>query len=404
MSEGFVMILRNRNFLYLWIGQFISNIGDRFAWIGMIVLVYENTGKAANLSFLMIFLALPSLIFGSFAGVFVDRWSRKTVMIVSDILRGILYGSLPFVTVISKYFGINELYYVYFVAFLSAAITEFFYPARASTIPNIVEENDLMTANSLSQTTQYASTLVGPSIAGLTIALFGVNTAFLIDGFSFFFSAFCIGLMEIKSNIIEEKFEIFKEWKEGFRICLKTKPIIFTLILFSFTMLAAGSANVLLYPFAEESLGVNTRGFGFLTTMNGVGMIIGAVIIGNYFKEMKPGKLILYGMGIGGFGLALMGFLKSFYISLFLFIFVGILNASISIASTTIFQRSIEDRNRGKVFGIVGMIITVFSIISMGAAGFLGDSFGSANVIAIVGVLILLLGFFGKFIPGYEET
>jgi len=99
-----------------------------------------------------------------------------------------------------------------------------------------------------------------------------------------------------------------------------------------------------------------------------------------------------------------MGFLKSFYISLFLFIFVGILNASISIASTTIFQRSIEDRNRGKVFGIVGMIITVFSIISMGAAGFLGDSFGSANVIAIVGVLILLLGFFGKFIPGYEET
>lgn len=404
MSKRFVKILKNRNFLYLWTGQFISNVGDRFAWLAMIVLVYDITGKAANLGFLMIFLSLPSLIFGSFAGVFVDRWNRKMVMIISDILRGFLYISLSSVTIISQYLGINELYYVYLVAFLSAAVTQFFYPARTSTIPNIVDEEDLMTANSLSQTTLYISMVIGPSIGGLTIGLFGVNSAFLINGFSFFFSAFCIAYMKIKSIIREEKFEILKEWAEGFRICVKTKPILFTLILFSFVMLAGGAANVLLYPFAIEFLGADKIGYGFLVAMNGMGMIGGAIVLGKYLKDTKLGKIMLSGMCIGGFGLAMMGILKSFYISLFLSTFVGILNAFISVTSITLFQKSVEDKNRGKVFGITGMIITVFTILSMGAAGFLGDYFGSATVIAAVGVGIFSIGLFGKFIPGYEET
>ncbi|MEA1993814.1 MAG: MFS transporter [Euryarchaeota archaeon] len=404
MSEGFIRVLKNKDFLYLWIGQLISNFGDRFAWMGMIVFVYDTTESATNLGVLMIFLAMPSLLFGSFAGVFVDRWNRKRVMVISDILRGILYGSLLFVSPISQYCGINELYYIYTVAFLSAAIMEFFYPARASVIPNIVDEKDLMTANSLSQTTMYVSTIMGPALAGLTIGIFGAKAAFGIDACSFLISALCIALMKIQSEIMEENLEFFKEWVEGFRICIRTKPILFTLILFSIVMLAAGSVNVLSYPFAVECLGVDKLRYGFLTTMNGVGMICGALLLGTYLKDMKPGKMILSSMIIGGVALGMVGFLQDFQITLFLFIFVGVLNASINIASTTILQKSVEDKNRGKVFGITGMIITVFNILSMGSAGFLGDYFGIAVVMTVVGILIFLLGVFGRFIPGYEET
>jgi len=137
--------LRNRNFLALWIGQLVSQIGDQFATIAVLMLVNNLTDSTLPLAILALSLAIPQIIFGLVGGVCVDRLDRKAVMIISDVIRGLAILTALFIQ------HASQLYILYLAIFVMATVGAFYYPARNAVIPNIVPDEMLLTANALIQ-------------------------------------------------------------------------------------------------------------------------------------------------------------------------------------------------------------------------------------------------------------
>src|SRR5262245_23320257 len=168
-------LLRQRNFGLLWFGQLISLTGDWFLFIALPFYIYNLTGSTLATGAMFAAQLLPGLLFGSLAGVFVDRWDRKRVMIVSDVLRGL---TLLLLLVVQS---AEWLWLIYLTTFLQAAIGQFFQPAKNAVIPQLVDEKDLIPANSLNAVSDSLTRLVGPSLGGVMFAALGLNAVVLAD-------------------------------------------------------------------------------------------------------------------------------------------------------------------------------------------------------------------------------
>ncbi|MEZ4660658.1 MAG: MFS transporter [Caldilineaceae bacterium] len=186
-------LLRIANFRWLWLGQLISDFGDAITQLTLVLLINRMTGGSTSaIANLLIALALPHATVGLVAGVFVDRWDRKRVMIVSDLLRGILV--LAFILVGVQTDGAdNRLWLLYTIAFLLSAVGAFFTPARSAIIPNVAPQEGLLAANTLSQTSMVGVRVVGTAAAGVLVGVLGVFApAFVIDAITYFVSMWMI--------------------------------------------------------------------------------------------------------------------------------------------------------------------------------------------------------------------
>src|SRR5712692_1752341 len=157
-------VLRQRNFALLWFGQLISLIGDWVLFIALPFYVYELTGSTLATGVMFIAQLLPRLLLGSVAGVFVDRWDRKRIMIIADVLRGFVLLLLLVVR------SPEWLWAVYLVAFVQSAIGQFFIPAKSAIIPLLVGEQDLIEANSLNAVSDSLTRPIGPALGGVLMA------------------------------------------------------------------------------------------------------------------------------------------------------------------------------------------------------------------------------------------
>ena len=186
-------VLRQRNFALLWFGQLISMAGDWFLFIALPFYVYNLTGSTLATGAMFIAQLLPSLLLGSVAGVFVDRWDRRRVMIVSDVLRGLVLLLLLAVH------STDLLWLIYLVAFAQSAVGQFFMPAKNAIIPRLVGGEDLIRANSLNATSDSLTRLIGPSLGGVMFAALGLSSVVIVDALSFFVSAIMIAGMVVPS-------------------------------------------------------------------------------------------------------------------------------------------------------------------------------------------------------------
>jgi DHA3 family macrolide efflux protein-like MFS transporter len=391
-------ILRTRNFLLLWTGQAISYIGDQFHFIAIMgLLLYEHNVSASEVGMLMVSLSAPSLIIGPLAGVYVDRWSRKQVMIVSDIIRGVLVILIPFTT---------ALWQIYVIMFLVSSVSRFFFPAYNSALPNIVAKEQLLVANSLSQTTFNASLVVGPAIGAFLIGWFGYTIIFFINGLSFFFSA----LMIFRINLIEEKKpvkggakEVFTQMREGFSLIRASRPILFVVSIFSGIMFLIGGINVLLLVFIRDILHMEIIHLGALSGFQGGGMALGALAIGIVGGRFPRRSLMLVGTFLVGVFLALFGVNVYMLVSYGLMFLIGMSISVLNIPASTLLQEVVPDEIRGRIFGVQGTLIQTFTIISIGWESAVADIVGPQTVIMMVGLLCAGIGILGKFFPEFSS-
>jgi DHA3 family macrolide efflux protein-like MFS transporter len=185
-------LFRNHSFIALWLGQTISFIGDYFYFLAIPIMVEKLTGSALAVGLSVIASALPMLLLGPIAGVFVDRWDRKRTMIVADVLRGLLV--LGCLTVKTP----DQIWTYYIVGFLMSCVSRFFFPAQNAVLPLIVtDKNDLLAANGLMQIVQTAGFLIGPALAGFSIGFWGEQVAFLVDSATYLVSAAAIVTMTV---------------------------------------------------------------------------------------------------------------------------------------------------------------------------------------------------------------
>src|SRR3989338_2475914 len=187
-------LLKDRNFLLLWLAQIISNFGDRLDQMALIGLVYLRTpGSTIELAKILSFTIIPVFIIGPIAGIYVDRWNRKTTMITCDLIRGGMVLLLPLIIRYS-----TSMVPIYIVVFIIFSVTRFFLPSKLSIIPDIVNKDKLLLANSLSSTTMMIATIVSFGFSGLIVEAFGPQAGFYIDSISYFISAALVFFVIVK--------------------------------------------------------------------------------------------------------------------------------------------------------------------------------------------------------------
>src|SRR5438132_5585968 len=184
---GFLGLLReNRNYRYAWIGQVVSEIGDHFNNIAVFSLALATTHSGLVVSGVMLSRAVPAVFAGPIAGVLLDRLDRKRVMIASDLIRALV--ALGFILTVRR----HDTWLLYVLSGLLMFASPFFTSGRAAILPTIASKEELHTANSLTQLTQWTTVMIGSFLGGTSVAGFGYKVAFLFNAFSFLFSALCI--------------------------------------------------------------------------------------------------------------------------------------------------------------------------------------------------------------------
>ncbi|MBU0495575.1 MAG: MFS transporter [Chloroflexi bacterium] len=412
MSEqrvSYLTVLRNRNFAILWGGQIVSQIGDAFNWLAMLITVERLTGSTMAMGFMAISLALPQLLFGMLAGVFVDRFDRRRTMIASDVLRGLV------VLLCLLVHSPEQVPLFYVVGFTLSTFSIFFLPAKNAVIPLIVAEQDLLAANALSQSTQVAALIVGSTLAGIVVGQLGMAPAFIIDSATFFVSAGAIWLIAVPRTVRAEAVSsnaasaAIRDVMDGLRFIGGSRIVLGMTLVMSIVHLGLGAINTLWVPLMSRHLNMGPEAIGAVDAAQGIGMIAGAAILGLLAARLRKIwlvnlSLVLIGLCIAAMGLipAVPGQATPLVVGTVGFWLVWISTLVLGVGVTpavstlnTIIQLVVPDAMMGRVNSTIGTLGSVAMLTSMAGAAILGDLIGIPTVYVVCGLVVVGAGVVG---------
>jgi CRP-like cAMP-binding protein/sugar phosphate permease len=393
-------IFRNKYFTYLWTGQLISTIGDALTSLAAGIFVYQITNSVLSVGLILMASAAPTLLFGLIAGVIVDRYDRKTIMIVSCLLRAVLVGLIP-VLVLSG----DDIIWLYVLVLASASVQQFFDPANDSVLPEVATDEELGAANSLMAIAQFGSTAIGFALAGLITAQFNIAIAFWLDSATFVVSAGLIFMVKIKPLVVEERTtvrEVIRNLGFGAKFIMSV-PILRSMVLLRVpVMLIFGLQNVLLLPFAFDVLGAGEFEYGLQEGLTSVGFVIGSLLMANYADRLREGTwLVLSFLGMGIAGL-LYSLSSNVWIAIGLIGFSGMLNAPSFVAGRLINQRNTPREMRGRVFSTGYVIRDVLYLGGMSLAG-LADIIPVQLLFMVSSIALIATALIGGVLPGIGQ-
>ena len=386
-------IFRNRNFTLMWIGQLISTAGTALSSLAASILVYRQTGSALSVGLMLMATALPSIVVGLVAGVFVDRYDRKRIMIAADVLRALIVFVIPFLVPVN-------ILWLYFGIMLISAIGQFYDPAHESILPEVASEEELAAANSLMAISSFGSTAIGFAASGLIASRMPIEWAFYLDAASFLLSGLCILLIRINPIEITEATSV-KLVVQNLKIGLKhlfNTPLLRSLFFISIPVLIGfGLSNSLLLPFAERALQATEFEYGLQEALTSIGFVIASLLMVGLADRLREGQW----MAIGFFGMAIAGMAYSLTSSVPVAILIvtisGFLNAPAAISRRLVIQRNTPREMRGRVNSAFFVSRDVLFLIGMAAAG-LADLidirvmyFSSALLVLIGGIMVILM-------------
>jgi MFS family permease len=400
----FTEILKNRNFFLLWLGQIISQLGDRLDQMALIALVsLRSPGSTWEIAKVLSFTIIPVFLIGPLAGVYVDRWDRRRTMYTCDLLRSLLVLTIPLFLFYSK--GLSGICTVVFLVF---CIGRFFIPAKLSVIPDLVEKKDLLLANSLVNTTGMIAAILGFGISGVVVEWLGAQGGFYLDSLSFFISAGLIfliakrsssraGIKEVSREIVEViRKSVAQEIRDGIRYCLRNKGIRFTAGIIFSLWAALGAVYVVLIVFVQKTLHSTTKDLGLLIMFLGIGMFLGSLAYGRLGQRFSQFKAIFFSLILSGamlmaFALTLLRY-PCFGIAAVLAFCLGILVSPIMIASNTIVHKVSDNSMMGKIFSSLEIVMHLAFLLFMFISSILSGFISLHVILAGVGCLLILLG------------
>ncbi len=381
-------LLRIRDYRYLWTAQILSDFGDNLTFFTLLILIQRLTGSTVALAGLLVSIALPTLVFGTLSGVYVDRVDRKKAMLISDLLRAMV--------VLCFLFARSEemVPVIFAIGFAQAAIGTVFNPARAAFLPAVVGQERLLAANSVSQTSRIIFNLLGTGAAGVLAAVSDtLALAFVVDSATFFVSFLLIS--RIRTDGVPRRDKESRVWADmldGFRVMVSSRPLRAVLVSLSVTMLGLGAVNVLFVPFLIEDLAVSEAFLGAVEASQVAGLVISGTLVAVLAARLRPSNLVSLGLvGVGVFVAAVSGAGAVWQVMIILF-FVGLCVGPVQAGANTLSQTLIEDSMRGRVGGALNTLISAANITSMGIAGVTAAAIGTRNVFLASGSLVLVSG------------
>lgn len=394
--------LRHRDFALLWIAGLVSVAGD-YALIAALPLhAYALTNSAVATGAVFAASLLPRILFGSVAGVFVDRWDRKRAMIAADLLRAVLL--LPLLLVVSA----DLLWLLYLVRAGTGMLGLIFEPAESALLPRLVGEDRLVTANALNSLNNNLGRLVGPAVGGVLYATGGLSTVVLVDSLSFAISA--VFIAAIRANARPERSDdgplggsavarMVSEWRAGLQVIGQNRVLSAIFMAFGIGLLGEGTFEVGLVPLVVDIFKGGAEGVGILLSAQAIGGIIAGALVAKVAEKVTPRWLMaggLIALGLTDLGMVNSATLAPAGVSALtlasgFMILAGFPAVAGTAATNGLLQMETSDEFRGRVFGALGTVEGISILASLAIGGFAVDAVGPVPVLS-AGAVAWIIG------------
>ncbi len=393
-SASFTRLLRdNRNYRYTWMGQVVSEIGDHFNNIAVFDLALRVTHSGMAVAGIMLARGVAALAAGPLAGVLLDRIDRRRIMIASDLIRALL--AALFILTVHR----SDAWLLYVFSGLLMFASPFFTSGRAAILPTITTPEELHTANSVTQTTQWMTLVIGAMMAGTSVAQRGFVWAFALNSASFLFSAAAIsrlkaphGSFRVERAALTETSVVrpFREYVAGLRYMWATPLVLGIAVVNIGWASGGGAAQILFTLFGEIVFGRGAAGIGQIWSMAGVGLLIGGAI-GHWFgkratfRGYKRSIILCYIVHGGAY--VVFSQMTSYPLAL---LFIALSRAGVAVSSVlnmTQLLRTIPDEFRGRVFSTLESLVWAVMMASMTGAGLASQSVSPRTIGLWSGIL-----------------
>ena len=393
-------VLRRRDFGLLWLAGLVSTAGDWVLYAALPFYVYDRTGSTIATAGMIVAQLVPGALLGTVAGVFVDRWSRKRVLVVSNLLQALTVALLLLVPLD------GWLWVVFAVAAAQSAIASFSSPAESALLPSLVPDGDLLAANALNALNNRLARLLGLPLGAALLGLLGLRGVVLVDCASFVAAALLVAPIaapparaaaEAGAEAARSAWHAFwADWLAGMRIVFREREITLLFLVFGLMTFSGTMLDPLSVAWVRDVLGEGPQVFAWLLWAHAVSGIFGTLLVGRFGARFSARDLIGWTGLVAAAATAVKFNLPSIWLALAMSAVAGITSVASSVGVETLAQRTVPDAVRGRVFGALGASGSLLSLSGAAVGGALAEVVGivpmlnvSAALIALSGIVVL---------------
>ncbi|MCF6377985.1 MFS transporter [Nocardioides KLBMP 9356] len=387
-----IAVLRRRDFGLLWLAGLVSVAGDWVLMTALPYVVYDRTGSVLATAGMVAAQLAPSIVLSSFAGVFVDRWDRRRVLVVTNVLQGLAVTALLLV-------GDGSLWIVYAVAAAQSAFASFSQPAEAALLPTLVREEQLVAANALNVLNNRLGRLGGVPLGAVLLATFGLSLVVVVDAVSFLVAAALVAAMRHRDQPHLEEGDatrafarFWSEWIAGLRIVREDQTIAVLFVVLGLMTFGGTMLDPLFAPWIRDILGQGVDAVAILTVTSSLAGVAGSLVVGSVGARLSSRALMGWGSVIAG-GLLLAKFnVPSLWVAVALSAVGGITAVASSVGVETLAQERTPEHVRGRVFGSLQATVWLMSLLGAVVGGLVGELVGLLPALDLAAALVLLSG------------
>lgn len=376
-------------FKNLWLAQVFSQMGMNLLTFVLAIRVYELTHRNTVVSVLTLAFIIPAILFSTLSGTLVERWNKKTVLFLCNLSRA--------VAIIGFVFSSESIFWVYFLAFVISLISQFFVPAEAPLIPELVSKENLVSANSFFMMTIFVTMLAGGLLAGPLMNIFGLDKIFIILIIFFILASFFSLLIKSKKTQKTNQnlnFNLKKDLLTGLAYVRENNKVGLAMFLLVLSQTIIATFSAMLPGFADQVLKLKvTDASVYVLGPAVLGIVIGAALVSQIGKYFKPNAMINFGIISVIVSLIVLSFSKNLYLSQAFLLLLGFANAFVDVSANTILQRETDEGLRSRIYGILNTFAASAYVLPVIFSGTLADVLGVSNVFIIGAVLLFAIWF-----------
>ena len=392
------LLRRARDYRRLFVATLASGAGTYLAAIALTVDVFDRTGSGTWVSALLIAEFLPAVLIGLLLGPLVDRWSRRGLLIGSDLVRLAVFCALPFA---------GSATTVVALAFVAGLATGFFRPAVYAGMPNLVDDDDLPAANALLQAVENVAWMVGPIVGGVLIAVQGPELAYWLNALSFLLSAALLARIPAR-RLQAGKVESRGHWQDlgdGFRLVRRSRALLTVLLVWNVVLLGSAAVNVAEVVLAKVSLDAGNIGFGILVGASGFGLTLGSLAASSILDRIGIRHAYAFLIAVMALGYGVAAIAPTLAVAVAAVVVGTFGNGAAIVCNSLLVQRGAPDELRGRAFTVIMSSNYVVLGLGMAVAGPLVDVFGARWLWGGAGIAFLLAAAAAAVLArGFETT
>ena len=392
-------LLRRRNFGLLWLGGLVSYAGDWVLYAALPYFVYARTGSTIATAGMIAAELVPGVLLSSVAGVFVDRWNRKRILVVTNVLEAAAVALLLLVP------DGGWIGFVFVATFLQASFAAFETPAEGALLPTLVDEDELVPANALNALNNRIGRVAGLPLGGFLLAFLGLRGVVIVDCATFVAAALLIAPIVAPRRTPVRADEpatgeaalsrwaaFWTEWVEGLRLVRRERTIALLFVVLGIATFGGTMLDPLYAAWVRDVLGRGPEIYSWLLTAGALTGVAGTILVGWFGSRLSPRVLMGWSSVVAGALNAVKFAIPSLVVAFGVALPIGVTSVASSVAVETLAQRSVRDEYRGRVFGSLQATIWLLSLLGAMIGGALGEVFGIVTMLEVASGLVALSG------------